>query len=138
MIDEKKPELTEYAGGWIMEQRGIAISGFLKLAFPIILVAVVAYLFLFMDGEVTHSTRGNLVQQLNAVTGNAVSFRSVADIVAAVVNSGVIIIEQPRGGPITHRHFDTTSLIKAFPDFTPTPLQEGVAQMFKEMRATLK
>jgi len=89
MIDEKKPEFTEYAGGWITEQRGTAIPGFLKLAFPIILVAVVAYLFLFMDGEVTHSTRGNLVQQLNAVTGNANTFMYV---VLALIAAYVVVL----------------------------------------------
>ena len=86
MTEEKKSELTEYAGGWITEQKGTGIPGFLKLAFPIILISVVAYLFLYMNGEVTHSDRGNLVQQLNAVTGNANTFMYVVlTLIAAYV-----------------------------------------------------
>ena len=30
-----------------------------------------AYFFIFMNGEVNHSTRGALVRQFNAVTGSA-------------------------------------------------------------------
>jgi len=89
MSQEKKSELTEYAGGWITEQKGTAIPGFLKLAYPIIMIAVVAYLLLFMNGEVTHSTRGSLVQQLNAVTGNANTFMYV---VLALIAAYVVIL----------------------------------------------
>jgi len=69
--DPKKSELKEYADGWITERKGTGVPGFLKLAYPIIAVAVLVYLVVFMNGEIHHSTRGNLVQQLNAVTGNA-------------------------------------------------------------------
>jgi len=89
MTEDKKPELTEYAGGWITEQKGTGIPGFLKLAFPIILISVIAYLFLYMNGEVTHSTRGNLVQQLNAVTGNANTFMYV---VLALIAAYVVLL----------------------------------------------
>jgi len=69
--EHPKSELKQYADGWITERKGTAIPGFLKLAYPIIGIAVVAYLVLYTNGEVTHSTRGSLVQQLNAVTGTA-------------------------------------------------------------------
>jgi len=86
MTEEKKPELTEYAEGWITERKGTGIPGFLKLAYPVILIAVIAYLFVYMNGEVTHSSRGNLVQQLNAVTGNANTFMyAVLALIAAYV-----------------------------------------------------
>jgi phosphate/sulfate permease len=86
MTEEKKSEFTEYAGGWITERKGTGIPGFLKLAYPIILVAVIAYLFLYMNGEVTHSTRGALVRQLNAVTGNANTFMYVVlSLIAAYI-----------------------------------------------------
>jgi hypothetical protein len=71
MSTETKPELKEYAEGWITERKGTGIPGFLKLGYPIIGIAVLAYTFMYINGEVTHSTRGNLVQQLNAVTGTA-------------------------------------------------------------------
>jgi hypothetical protein len=89
MTEEKKPELTEYADGWITERKGTGIPGFLKLAYPIILIAVIAYLFVYMNGEVTHSTRGNLVQQLNAVTGNANTFMYF---VLALIAAYVIVL----------------------------------------------
>lgn len=89
MTEEKKPELTEYSDGWITERKGTGIPGFLKLAYPIILIAVVAYLFMFMNGEVTHSTRGSLVQQLNAVTGNANTFMYV---VLALIAAYVLVL----------------------------------------------
>ncbi len=69
-----KSELHEYAGGWITERKGTGIPGFLKLAYPVIGIAVLVYLVIFMNGEINHSTRGSLVQQLNAVTGNANGF----------------------------------------------------------------
>jgi len=89
MTEEKKSELTEYADGWITERKGTGIPGFLKLAYPIILIAVIAYLFVYMNGEVTHSTRGNLVLQLNAVTGNANTFMYV---VMALIAAYVVVL----------------------------------------------
>lgn len=64
-------ELKEYAGGWITERRGAVIPGFLKVAYPVIGVAALIYIVVYLNGEVTHSTRGTLVQQLNQVTGTA-------------------------------------------------------------------
>jgi phosphate/sulfate permease len=89
MTEEKKSELTEYADGWITERKGTGIPGFLKLAYPVILIAVIAYLFVYMNGEVTHSTRGNLVQQLNAATGSANTFMYV---VMALIAAYVIVL----------------------------------------------
>lgn len=89
MSDELKTDLKEYADGWITERKGTGVPTFLKLAYPIIVIACVAYLFIFMNGEVTHSTRGNLVQQLNAVTGNANGFMYV---VAALIAMYVVFL----------------------------------------------
>ncbi len=72
-----------------MERKGTGIPFFLKLAYPIIAIACIAYLFLFMNGEIHHSTRGTLVQQLNAVTGNANSFMYI---VAALIAVYVVIL----------------------------------------------
>jgi len=89
MTPDPKPELKEYAGGWITERKGTGIPPFLKLAYPIIAVAAIVYLFIFMNGEVTHSTRGALVQQLDAVTGSANGFMYA---VAAMIAVYVIIL----------------------------------------------
>ena len=77
MSTETKPELKQYADGWITEQKGTGIPGFLKLAYPVIGIAILAYIVMYINGEVTHSTRGSLVQQLNAVTGTADVFMFV-------------------------------------------------------------
>ena len=72
--EPEKSDLHEYAGGWITERKGTEIPFFLKLAYPIIAVAFLIYIFVYMNGEINHSTRGPLVQQLNAVTGSANGF----------------------------------------------------------------
>jgi phosphate/sulfate permease len=89
MSKEVKPDIKEYADGWITERKGTGIPGFLKLAYPIIVIACIVYLFLYMNGEVTHSTRGNLVQQLNAVTGTSNGFMYI---VAALIAAYVAIL----------------------------------------------
>jgi Na+/H+ antiporter NhaC len=89
MSEEVKPDIKEYADGWITERKGTGIPSFLKLAFPIIVIACITYLFIYMNGEVTHSTRGNLVQQLNAVTGTSNGFMYV---VAALIVMYVVIL----------------------------------------------
>lgn len=77
MTTDTKPELKQYAEGWITERKGTGIPGFLKLAYPVIGIAMLAYIFMYINGEITHSTRGSLVQQLNAVTGTADVFMFV-------------------------------------------------------------
>jgi nucleoside-diphosphate-sugar epimerase len=64
---------------------------------------------------------------LNAASGRALSFGDVARMVISAVGREVNLVVQPRGGPVTHRHFDITSLIRAFPGFQATPLEAGIA-----------
>lgn len=91
MIDEPtKSELHEYAGGWITERKETGTPGFLKLAYPVIAIACIAYMFLYMNGEIHHSTRGPLVRQLNAVTGGADSFMYI--IAAMIAVYAVILV----------------------------------------------
>lgn len=88
--ETKKSDLKEYAGGWITERKDSEIPGFLKLAYPVIVIALLVYLVVFMNGEVTHSTRGYLVQQLNAVTGTANTFMYIVG--AMIVVYAVILL----------------------------------------------
>jgi UDP-glucose 4-epimerase len=67
---------------------------------------------------------------LNATSGRAVTFHEVASKIATLAGSDVKIEFLPRGGPITHRQFDVTERLKAFPFFAPTPLEEGLASSF--------
>ncbi len=75
MADNKKQsEIKEYAGGWMTERKGTDLPTFLKFAFPVIGICCAVYLFIFMNGETTHSTRGKLVQQFNAATQSSSGF----------------------------------------------------------------
>jgi nucleoside-diphosphate-sugar epimerase len=65
---------------------------------------------------------------LNVVTGRSASFREVAALVARHAGRPVEIVATPRANPITHRHYDVTNLLKAFPDYRFVALEEGVAR----------
>lgn len=73
---------------------------------------------------------------LNIATGQAHSFREVADQVRTIVGEQVDIQPSPRANPITHRHFDISDLLTLFPDFTFTPLRAGLERMVREVQAT--
>ena len=88
--EQPKQDLHEYSGGLITERDDTEIPGFLKLAYPIIAIAVIAYVFIYMNGEIHHSTRGPLVQQLNAVTGTADSFMYI--VVALIAIFAIILL----------------------------------------------
>jgi len=70
---------------------------------------------------------------LNAATGQAVSFMEVAQLASEIV-AGVTVKGQPRSGPVTHRHFDISEVIKAFPAFRFTTLRDGLTNMAKQLR----
>lgn len=72
---------------------------------------------------------------LNIATGTATSFRDVADHVRAIVGPSVEVAPSPRANPITHRHFDISALLAAFPSFRFTPLREGLERMVTEVAA---
>jgi len=70
---------------------------------------------------------------LNAATGISHSFYEVAQAVTRQFKNAVEIVKTPRANPITHRHYDVTNTIKAFPDIRFIPLDEGVARVHREM-----
>lgn len=69
---------------------------------------------------------------LNVATGASKSFYEVAETVVRQFDNGVEVITTSRANPITHRHYDVTNLIKAFPDFRFTDLESGIASTHKE------
>jgi UDP-glucose 4-epimerase len=69
---------------------------------------------------------------LNIATGRSASFREVAEMIAALSNRSVEIRGTPRQNPITHRHFDITDCLKAFPEFHYVSLRDGLARVAKE------
>lgn len=71
---------------------------------------------------------------LNVVTGKSLSFSEVARAVVENVNREVVVECTPRNGAITHRHFDKTHMIKMFPSFTCSTLQQGIQQTVATMQ----
>jgi nucleoside-diphosphate-sugar epimerase len=65
---------------------------------------------------------------LNIATGSSVSFRDIAELVVEISGKPTPIRGTPRQNPITHRHFDITECLKAFPRFSYTPLREGLVR----------
>ena len=69
-----------------------------------------------------HGTTG----VLNLVTGNAVFFGEIAKIVVKNSDKQVQLDCKPRSNPITHKAFDNTALIKAFPSFSFVSIKDGI------------
>lgn len=68
---------------------------------------------------------------LNVASGTVVSFRALAERVAALAPARVAIRSTPRVGPMPHngyRPFDIAACRRAFSDFAYTPLDEGLAR----------
>ena len=80
---------------------------------------------------ITHGSAG----LLNLASGSSATFRSVAEAVAARAGRTVEIATFARQNPATHRHFDTTNLLRAFPGVRFKPLEVGLAATFADMRA---
>jgi nucleoside-diphosphate-sugar epimerase len=66
---------------------------------------------------------------LNIVTGTTTTFREIAEMVVALSGRPVRIEESPRTQPMPHfgyRPFDNACCRSAFPDFSFTPLRQGL------------
>ena len=63
---------------------------------------------------------------LNLATGRSISYRNLADKIAALCDSKIPVDLTPRQNPITHRSFDISNLYMAFPEFRFTELGEGL------------
>jgi hypothetical protein len=79
---------------------------------------------------VSHASTG----LLNLATGKSESFRAVAEMIAAMALRRIEISPSPRQNPVTHRHFDTTALMRAFPGTHFKPLAEGLSTMLASLR----
>lgn len=69
---------------------------------------------------------------LNVATGISKSFHEMAELVAKQFNREIEIVATPRQSPVTHRHYDVSNLIKAFPDFHFITAEDGIARVHKE------
>ena len=75
-----------------------------------------------------HRSRG----ELNIATGTSTSFRDIAELVVKLSGKSAAIRGTPRQNPITHRHFDITECLKAFPQFRYTPLRDGLERAARD------
>jgi len=93
VIEETKDpkEIKNYADGWITERKGTDVPTFLKFAYVVIAAGCLAYLLIYINGEVSHSTRGHLVRQFNAVTGTANGFMYL--VAAMIVIFAIITVK---------------------------------------------
>jgi hypothetical protein len=89
-MSAEKQELKDYAGGWIQERKGTDAPAFLKFAFPVIGLFCVAYLVVFMVGEVDHVDRGPLVKALNDATTTSPMLMYIIAILALVYVVSVV------------------------------------------------
>lgn len=72
---------------------------------------------------------------VNAVSGDIVSFRALAEFIAAQFTPTVAITGSARVGPMPHnglRAFAPSAALAAFPGFTFTSWREGIARMCTE------
>jgi len=89
-MEPTKPKIKEYADGWITEQAGTEVPGFLKLAYIVIAGGALAYFIIYMNGEVNHEGRGHLVRAMNAATEASAGLMYA--IAALIVIFGVIVV----------------------------------------------
>ena len=89
-MEPTKPKIKEYADGWITEQAGTEVPGFLKLAYIVIAGGCLAYFLIYMYGEVNNEGRGHLVRAMNAATEASAGLMYA--IAAMFVVFGVIVV----------------------------------------------
>jgi H+/Cl- antiporter ClcA len=87
---EPEKEIQEYADGWITERKGTGVPTFLKFAYIVIMIGVIGYFFIYMNGEVNHSDRGALVRQFNQVTQSSPAL--MYSVIAMAVVYAVIVV----------------------------------------------
>src|SRR5579883_2914212 len=71
MTPVHEESLKEYAGGWMTERKNTDAPVFLKVAFAIIGLFCTGYLIVYMNGEINHPERGQLVRQFNMSSKSA-------------------------------------------------------------------
>jgi hypothetical protein len=89
-MEPTKPKIKEYADGWITEQAGTEVPGFLKLAYIVIAGGALAYFFIYMNGEVDNAGRGHLVRAMNAATETSAALMYA--IAALILIFGIIVV----------------------------------------------
>ena len=71
---------------------------------------------------------------INVAAGKSETFLAVAQMIAAQAGRPVEIAPSPRQNPVTHRQFDISGLLRAFPHARFRPLADGIATTLAEMK----
>jgi nucleoside-diphosphate-sugar epimerase len=74
----------------------------------------------------------------NAVSGDVVSFRELADFIASDLTPKVAVRTTPRTGPMPHngyRAFDRSAGVEAFPGFAFLSWRAGLAKVHAQLKA---
>ncbi|MEP4379690.1 MAG: NAD(P)-dependent oxidoreductase [Alphaproteobacteria bacterium] len=82
---------------------------------------------------VIEAVRARFDGTLNLVSGVSHSFHDVANMVADAMDDRPEIVTTDRTMPVTHRHFDSTRLTRAFPGFRFTSLDEAIGAVHKTL-----
>lgn len=78
---------------------------------------------------------------VNAVSGQVVSFRELAEFAASEFTPRVAVKGSPRSGPMPHngyRPFEPSAALKAFPGFRFKAWRDGLAAVHRRMKAVAK
>lgn len=78
-----------------------------------------------------HQSRG----VLNLATGRSESFYEMAQKIAQVLPQKIKIVKTERKFAVTHRAFDVTQILKAFPAFKCSVLENALANQFESKEA---
>ncbi len=80
---------------------------------------------------VLEGTKQKMRGVVNLVSGQAVSFKEVAEMIVENSSDQVEIKTSDRQNPIVHRRFISEKRAKLFPSHLPTELKSGISRMFK-------
>lgn len=89
--ERKSSGKSDYAGGWITDGAESPLPPFLRVCFVVVASSCIAYLILFMFGEVGQAGPGTLVAQLNQATTTTQTFTYAVGLLAAAFFVGVSI-----------------------------------------------
>jgi len=70
---------------------------------------------------------------LNVATGKSIAFGDIARQISQLLGGATKLDCKPRQSPVTHKHFDTTACIRAFPQFQYTALEAGLQKTFAKL-----
>jgi len=79
----------------------------------------------------THRSTGTL----NLAMGQSISFYALAQKIAAFTGAKIEYIKRKQ--PITHRHFDITHRLRAFPNYVLMPLGKALTEILEESPTSL-